>query len=842
MKLSYNWLNDFIDLGDMEISALADLLTMKTCEVEEFHALRPDLEKFLVAEVRKVEKHPDADKLRVCEVFDGAKTVQIVTGAPNVEAGKKYPMAPVGVVMPGGLEIKPAKLRGVDSNGMLCSAGELDLENFVLTLGEKVDGLLTLPDSMTVGQNIRKAFYLEDFIIDIDNKSITHRPDLWSHFGFAREISSLTGKPLKTIPLTKIKEEGSVDEANGKVLCKIEKSKNEGVESHAAIGYSWANLRGAVVKPSGLKMQARLIAGGMRPINNIVDVSNYVMLEMGQPNHAFDRARIGNAIAVSFAKGGEKMVLLDKREITTPAGVVVIKDGERPVALGGVMGGQDTEVGNTTTALFLESATFHRKDIRKAVSTLGIRSEASQRFEKGQNPENSLAAVYRFADLLKESCPDLALGKVEHLETETFKQNKINTSVSYILRRLGSVQIDAAKIVQILSSLGMSCVVSGDDLEVNVPVYRSYFDIEIPDDLVEEIGRVIGYNQVKPEPVMVSCEVPAFHNGLRAYEHRLRNLMSGSYQFTEVYNYAFQGAADIEADIRYLQNAAKAPVKMQNPINKELEFMRVSPLPGLLKNIAANHKEYANLRFFELERIFLPNEGRHDEKSLPAERYFLAGIMQSEMTPDENLTTLSAMVNDILVKSGFSYYDLVREQLSEPVFHPGRAGVVKWRNQKGEEKILAKWGELHPQLVNRYHISHHPAKRLYYFEIFIDDLVLYLAEIEKALASSYVPVAKYPASEFEFTVVTDAKTPFATILGATGIPSTAKNTKSQDTALESVEHLTTYVGESIPAGKKAVSVKVRWRNRSRTLSHDEIKTLQDTLLASLAAADLSLRS
>jgi phenylalanyl-tRNA synthetase beta chain len=841
MKLSFNWLNDFIDLDDMKIAELADLLTMKTCEVEEYNELRPDLENFIVAEVRRVEKHPDADKLRVCEVFDGKNIVQIVTGAPNVEIGKKYPMAPVGVVMPGGLEIKPAKLRGVDSNGMLCSSSELDLGHFVFTLGEKVDGLLTLPDSMTTGDSIRKAFCLDDFILDIDNKSITHRPDLWSHFGFAREIASLTGKPLKNIPTTKIKGDLSVDGRTKKVFVNIERGQIDKTKNgNAAIAYSWANLENVVIKPSDIKIQARLVAGGMRPINNVVDVSNYVMLEMGQPNHAFDRTKIGDKICIEFAKGGEKLRLLDKREIVMPAGIVLIKDGDKAVALGGVMGGEDTEVADSTTTLFLESATFYRKDIRKAVSTTGIRSEASQRFEKGQNPENSLNAVYRFADLLKESCPDLAIGKVEHIATEEFKQNKINTTISYILKRLGNVNIDSTKILQILTSLGMKCVVNGDNLEVNVPVYRSYFDIEMPDDLVEEIGRVIGYNQVMPDPIMVSCEVPTYHNSLRAYEHKLRSLMSQSYQFSEVYNYAFQGADDIEADQRYAPSSINRAVKMKNPINKELEFMRISPLVGLVKNMAANHKEFSSLRFFELERIFIPNEGRHDEKSLPHEKYFLAGVMITEATPDENITTLSTIVADILVKSGFNYYEQIREQLLEPVFHPGRAGVVKWRNNRHEEKILAKWGEVHPQLVNQYGIP----KRVYYFEMFVDDLVPYAAENKETSPSNYVPVHKYPASEFEFTVVTDIKTTFATILNAVGIPATKASTKDDEsiTALESVEHITTYTGESIPAGKKAVSVKVRWRNRGRTLLHDEIKHLQDTLLANLATAGLSLRS
>jgi len=830
MKLSYNWLNDFIDLSDLKISDLANLLTMKTCEVEEYFELRPDLEKFLVAEVKKVEPHPDADKLRICQVFDGTKNIQIVTGAPNVEQGKKYPLAPVGVIMPGGLEIKPAKLRGVDSYGMLCSAEELELENFVFSLDKKDDGLLTLPDTMKTGSVIRNVFFLNDFILDIDNKSITHRPDLWSHFGVARELASLTGKPLKKLPESKISENSEVDNRTKKVSCKIESAKN----AHAAIAYSWVNLENIVIQPSDIGIQARLIAAGMRPINNVVDISNYVMLEIGQPNHAFDREKIGNKIGIDFAKGNEKLRLLDGRDISIPESVIIINDGDRPVALGGVMGGEDTEVSLKTKTLFLESATFYRKDIRKAVSSTGIRSEASQRFEKGQNPENSLRAISRFADLLQASCPDLSMGKIEHIASEKFKTNTIHTSISYLLKRLGNVKIDSIKIMEVLNSLGMQCTLQGDDLEVAVPVYRSYFDIEIQEDLVEEIGRIIGYNQIQPAPLLVSCQVPDYHNGLREFEHQLRNWMTMSYQFTEVFNYAFQGEEDIIADQRF----SKTAIKLKNPVNKELEFMRISPLPGLLKNLASNFKEYSRLRFFEMERIFIPRNGRHDENSLPHEKYFLAGVMLAENSPDEDMTTFLTMVTDILVKSGFRYYEQIRQPAQQPVFHPGRGGQIRFRDTQANEYVLANWGEIHPQIVKRYQIT----KKVFYFEIILDDILQWRLKFSEKSESNYVPVYKYPGSEFEFTVVTDIKTTFATILNAVGIPKYRdRSTMNSDTLLESVEHLTTYTGESLPSGKKAVSIRVRWQNAARTLLHDEIKNLQETLIQNLAKSGFSLR-
>ncbi|MDH4200510.1 MAG: phenylalanine--tRNA ligase subunit beta [Spirochaetia bacterium] len=815
MKLSYNWISDFIDLSDMKIADIADLLTMKTCEVEEYFEYRPDLENFTVALVKKVEKHTEADKLHICTVYDGKNTLQIVTGAPNVKEGKKYPLASVGALMPGGLEIKPAKLRGVESNGMLCSAEELEIENIVFEMGKKEDGLLTLPDDFTEGTSIRKALCLDDFILEIDNKSITHRPDLWSHYGFAREIASLTGKKLKEINQGNFPENPDVDLKLKKVHCNI--------ESNAAIAYSCANFDGIAIQPSAIKIQARLLATGTRPKNNVVDISNYVMLEMGQPNHAFDRGKINGNIRVVHSKGKEKMELIDGKEVIVPSGIVLIEDQNIPVALGGVMGGKSTEVAETTTTLFLESATFHRKDIRKAVSLLGIRTEASQRFEKGQNPENSFNAIHRFAHLLKQSCASLRMGSVENIKTEEFKNNQIKTSVSHIQRKLGNVDIDGKKIAEILTSLGMTCTLTEDILVVNVPVYRSCFDIEIPEDLIEEIGRVIGYNQIAQVPVSVSCEVPAHHNSLRVLEHDLRQMMSKSYQFTEVYNYAFQSKSSIDLDTRYASTA----VELKNPVHQDLRFMRISPLPGLLLNIAANQKKYNELAFFEMERIFLPGKGSSDEKSLPGERYFLAGLMYSSKSAAENLDTMHCLVTDLLTHTGFSWYDLNHHQLSESIFHPGRAGMVT----PGENaEALAKWGEIHPGITDDFAID----KKLYYFEIFMENILKMKVSQKKP---AYRPVPRYPAAEFEFTVIMDKKDLFSKLMDITGKP-----VYSNETALESVEHLTTYEGDSIAAGKKAVSLKVRWRNRSRTILHEELKLLQDNLISALSQAGFSLRS
>ncbi|RME89367.1 MAG: phenylalanine--tRNA ligase subunit beta, partial [Candidatus Hydrogenedentota bacterium] len=403
MKLSWNWLNEYIDLRNYRPEEIANVLTMKSCEVEGVEEFLPHLDDILVAEVKSVKKHPNADKLVICEVFDGKETLQIVTGAPNVEDSKKYPLAKIGVTLPNGLTMKKAKLRGVESYGMLCSAEEIGLEDFILPESPEY-GILPLPQELTVGTSLRTAWNLADVILDIDNKSITHRPDLWSHYGFARELSAILDLPLKNRP-EEIQINCATFEPDKPIKVEMEKG--------SAIAYCNAQFRQVHIQPSSIFMQARLLACGMRPINNVVDASNYVMLAMGQPNHAFDLDKLTGPIQINFSKEGEILKTLDGQERKLPAGLVLIRDNSVPVALGGVMGGETTEVSEDTKELFFESACFYRKDIRKAVSQLGIRTEASARFEKGQTPVNAPIAIRMFANLLLKTCPSLEMSDIQ---------------------------------------------------------------------------------------------------------------------------------------------------------------------------------------------------------------------------------------------------------------------------------------------------------------------------------------------------------------------------------------------------------------------------------------------
>lgn len=817
MNLSYAWLNHYIDLSKHTPEEIADLLTMKTCEVEKVEAFLPHLNDVLVAEVMSVTKHADADKLVICQVDAGKEKVQIVTGAPNVEAGKKYPMAGVGVTLPNGMTMKKAKLRGEESAGMLCSIGELALDDFTFgdDFGSHEKGILELPSTFEVGKSLGSQLGTSDTILDIDNKSITHRPDLWSHFGFARELAALLKKPLKNVP-AELDFKTSSDVDKGLKPPKIQ------IEGDAALNYSGALLDGIEIKQSSLTMQARLIAAGMRPINNVVDVSNYVMLAIGQPNHAFDRSLLSDTININYSKKGETITTLDGVEHSLPSEIVLIRDGKKPVALGGVMGGENTEVKDNTTSLFLESATFHRSDIRRAVSKVGLRTEASQRFEKGQDPTNAKIAIHLFANLLKETCPNLKMGKIQSEFKQKPIKNKISTTISYIRQRLGNLKITDKQITSLLESLGLECKLNEDKLVVNVPTYRSYFDLTIADDLVEEIGRLVGYQEIAIEPVLVSCEVPQYINSQRQLEHRLRDLLSNSYHFSESFRYAFHSANDISLDGRF----AKSAIELANPIHNDLAFMRISPMVGLLKNIEQFHKEHGSMRIYELERIFLKNSKTGGDQ-LPEEKYFVSGMVLDKASADDNLRSLSSMLADLLAKLNLPLAEQTWLPLTDDeIFHPGRAGQIL-----GQERTLVKWGQLHPKVTDQFGLP-----SLYYFEALLEDLL----ELGK-LDISYRHLVKFPASDFEITVLVDSRKPYAELIEAIGKANIVTGDVDK-TYIEKVEHLTTYEGQPIEAGKKAVSIRLTWRNNTRTLKPDEIKDLQDRLIRKLEHAKIPLRA
>lgn len=819
MKLSFNWLNEYVDLSEITPKDLADLLTMKTCEVEGFEDFMAHLAKIPVAHIDELTKHPDADKLKICKVNTGKEVVQIVTGADNVAQGKKFPVALVGVRLPDGREMTKAKLRGIESFGMLCSGSELGITQLDYAPA-KIDGLMPLPDDWKVGAPLSDYFCQPDVIFDIDNKSITHRPDLWCHFGFAREIAALLGKPLKKNP-----EEAQFKTASSTSLPKIE------IERQAAITYCGAEISGFKVAPSPIARQLRLLSIGQKPINNIVDISNYVLFEIGQPNHAFDRDKISGSVSVSYSKKGEKIALLDGSEHNLPENLIVIRDGRRPddpagakaVALAGVMGGAGSETTEKTTKLFLESATFPRAEIRRTVAKTGIRSDSSQRFEKAQNPEKARAGIYRFAELLNEEQQGIQLSDIAEANTGNFSLTlTISVTNAFIDQKLGKIARRPAPNAEILRRLHFIVEESDDTLTVTPPAYRKWFDITQPEDLVEEIGRFIGYKEIAIEPALVPCETPRAKNELRILEHGLRDLAAGRLQLNESLSYAFHSAADIKTDEHF--TAAADALKMQNALNSDLDHLRISPLPGLLRAIHGNYREDKNTRLFEIEKLFLKSS---DSKLARNEEYFIAGAITSSEESAVALTDISAIVGEILAFCGLARHQQKFANVASAIFHPGRSGAAG----SGGKNIF-RFGEVHPRILSAYGIK----DRVYYFDALLSDLLALKSE-----SSSYRAPFTYPAVEFDMTLVMPGRGEFAALSSAAGVVEPLVRRDLDKTVLVSFEHVSTFAGGNLKADEKAVSVRATWRNPTRTLTGDEIKKLQEGLVAKMQKAGFNLR-
>lgn len=811
MKLSFNWLNEFVDLSDVAPAELAQLLTMKTCEVDGFAPFMEHLAHIPVALVEELAKHPDADKLKVCKVNTGKEVVQIVTGAANVELGKKFPAALVGVKLPDGRMMTKAKLRGVESFGMLCSGSELGLTQLDFAPA-KIDGLMPLPDDWQVGAPLSDYFGAPDVIFEIDNKSITHRPDLWCHFGFAREIAALLGKMLKKNP-----EEATFKTQPAK-LPKIE------IEGKAAITYCGAELSGFTVKPSPLMRQMRLLSVGQKPINNIVDISNYVLFEIGQPNHAFDRAQLGDTVRVAYSKSKEKIALLDGTTHELPAGLVLIRDGEKPVALAGVMGGAGSETTAATTTLFLESATFYRSDIRRTVAATGIRSDSSQRFEKAQNPGKAKAAIYRFAALLAEEQAGVVLSDVVEVTTEDYTQTKpITISEEFIAQKLGHIHHQTASNAEILCRLGFAVEEKSATLIVTPPPWRKWYDITIAEDLVEEIGRFIGYKEITIEPSLVACEAPRAKNALRALEHTLRDLCALRLELNEVMAYAFHSEHDLKVDEFYCP-AAEA-VQLKNSLHADLGFMRTSPLPGLLRAVHGNYREHKDVRLFEIEKIFLSASNQETPR---CEEYFIAMALTAPSAAEQAAKEVAAMVAEILAACNLMRHEQVFANESHAIFHPGRSGSAGTK-----EKKIFRFGEVHPRILAEFGIK----ERVWYFDALLADLL----DLKKEKTPTYRAPFHYPPVDFELTLVMPQRAEFAALKSAAGVLDPLVRRDLDKTVLTSFEHVSTFTGGNLQSGEKAVSVRATWRNPTRTLTPDEVKKLQDGLIQRMQKAGFRLR-
>jgi len=808
MLISIDWIKDFVELpSELSAAEIGSRFTLATAEVEEVISVGDFFEKIRVCQIKEIEKHPEADKLNLVTFdFGEAETKRVVCGAANVKVGLKVPYAPLGVSLPNGLTLEPKKIRGILSEGMLCSEEELGY-------AEDSAGLMELPEDAPVGQNLIEYFKeTKDVLLDVDNKSLTHRPDLWGMYGLAREFATVFDKELKA-PFTnewaeKIKSTFSnVDSPIKPVI--------EGDTS--CLGYFGLSLDGVEVKESPEWMKKRLKVVGLRPINNIVDISNYVMLELGIPNHIFDRDEIkGDKIIIRHTGKEETFVTLDEEERSLVSNDTMICDSERELCLGGIMGGLNSGVTEKTTKIFLEVANWKAAEVRRTSTRLGLRTDASQRYEKTLDTKLLERTIYRLVELVKELCPEAkVVGKLEYdgVDIDSIETLKLTTSAKRISTVLGK-EIPEETVKKILTSLDFGLEEKGEELLVSVPSYRSTKDIDCEADLVEEIGRIIGYDNIEPSSPMLSVE-PVRLTEAQKMQRKVRDFLSIHAQAFEVNTYPMVGDKLLKkADWKRTEG-----LELINSLSKDHEYMRDSLIPGFLESVALNCKNMDEFRFFELGRTYHPNE-----KTFSEEHSELGIVFYSkEETPFVELTNnverLMSALNipgDVTDRHPKFKNNLIPEEWKGN--HP-----FEFFNVRIMGKMNGVIASIHPLVLRSFKIKGHVSIALF-------DLTMVQKQAMKD-KTKYKPLAKFPGSTFDCTVVAKKEVAVGNVLSA------LKKVKIKE--LSSLKVLDVF---NLNENEKTVTLRASFIDPKATLSGEFIAEASKKIVSTLDSAGYPLKS
>ncbi|MBE6733434.1 MAG: phenylalanine--tRNA ligase subunit beta [Ruminococcaceae bacterium] len=795
MKISLNQLKNYVDIN-VPVEELCERMVLAGFEVESIEAEGENIVNVVAAKIVDLAPHENSDHLQICQMDIGkGEPIQIVTGAQNISVGDIVPAALNDSYLPNGAHIVAGKLRGVDSNGMLCSGEELCLTEADYE-GASVNGILILKPDVLVGTDMREVLGLDDYIIDF--KITANRPDCNCFLGVAKEIGVVLGTKYNApVPSYKTVGESITDYIDLKVenydLCP------------RYMGRIVKNLR---IKESPVWMQKALTKSGMRPINNIVDITNFVMLETGQPMHAFNYDDLANKqIIVRNARDGESIMTLDGKEYKLNPDMLVIADGEKPSCLAGIMGGKESEIEEDTKNLFLESAKFRRDNVRHTGRALGIRTEASGRFEKGTDILNVEFAMERALGLIYElDAGDIIDGTLD--KYESLPEERVLTVTAKSITDLIGVEVPEETMVSILNSLQLPTTIKDGVITCKVPSIRD--DIEGRADLAEEIMRIYGYDHIVgtamrgnvargtklPERIKAD-KLKALLNGLGAYE---------------IATYSFIGSKAIDALLLDENDERRNAVKLLNPLGDEYSTMRTQLTTSMLTVLATNaNRKIADGRFFEISKRFIP-------KSLPVTEQpdELPTMSIGIYGKDEDFFTLKGIIEDVMKLFG-AHTEYKRS--AEPYLHPGRQAVVLANNVEA-----AVFGEVHPTVAANFELE----TKVYVAEVKLD--VLYNIKKRKTV---YKPLPKFPAVERDFAMLCDIDTPVGALEKAI--------ISGGSRLLEKVELFDVYTGSQIPEGKKSVAFSVWFRSADATLTDAQIEEVSERIIKKLEAAGGILR-
>ena len=795
MNLSMNWLSDFVDVSDVDVKAFCDRMTDTGSKVEGYEILGSDIENVKVARILKLEKHPDSDHLLICQMDVGAaEPIQIVTGAQNVFEGAIVPAAVPVAKLPGDITIKAGKLRGVPSNGMLCSFGELGLDAHDCP-GEFADGIWILGEEYAdrIGDDVRDVMMLNDKVVEFEITS--NRPDCLSVIGLAREAAVSFDRTF-TLPTIEDASCGDGDSIEKHLSVKIDCPD-------LCSRYTARVVKNVKVAPSPLWMRRRLRAAGVRPINNIVDITNYVMLEYGHPMHAFDAACLdGSAITVRRATEGESFRSLDDQDHTLDATMAVIADDKKAVALAGVMGGANSEITDTTTKVVFESACFDGASVRVTAKKNGMRTESSSRFEKGLDAENAMSALQRACELVKL----LGAGEVVDGIIDVYPGKKEPVVLPLEVERINNflgVDLSEEYMKDVLGKLEFTF--DGD--KVVAPSFRS--DITCMNDLAEEIIRIYGYNEI-PTGTMCAEATRGGRTEKQSFELATEQALYGM-GYSQIHTFSFISPKYYDKIRMPADSALRRSVVIRNPLGEDTSVMRTTAIPSMLEVLARNNNfSNENVSLFEIASVYHPNE---DEEKLPDEKKVLTLGKYTHVGESVGMcfTELKGVVENVLALARLSGVSF-KACSDDATYHPGRCAKIIAAD--GTE--LGIFGQLHPLTAANYGIDTPTCVAALDF-----DAIFAL----RAGTVEYKPLPKFPATTRDFSFVVDEDMEAATLESTMA--------RAGGKLVESVALFDIYRGEKIGEGKKSVSLRVSLRASDRTLTVEEADKVAAKILGAM---------
>lgn len=783
MKVPFKWLKDYVNI-DISPRELGDRLTLSGSQLEEIIISGEEIQKVVTGKIEEITKHPEADRLSICQVNIGEKeNIQIVTAATNMKEKDIIPVALHGATLHGGMKIKKGKLRGEVSNGMFCSEEELGIAD-----GKKIEGLMILPEDTELGKDIKQVLGLESAVLDFEITS--NRPDCLSIIGIARETAATLGTTY-TMPELNYTEDNSA---------KVSDVVSVEVKDEDCARYMAKYIRDVKIGQSPEWMQERLIEAGIRPVNNIVDITNFVMVELGQPMHAFDRREIKtNKIVVEKASNNTTLKTLDEVERKLDDTMLCIKDSDRIIGIAGIMGGLDSEIKEDTSEIILECASFNPVSIRKTSSKLALRTDASGKFEKELDPNNVEVAMDRACHLIEK----LGVGKVVSEVIDIYENKKTTHTVQvnskWINEFLGT-EISIEEMAKILNSLELNTELKGEDLLIEAPTFRC--DINIKEDIAEEIARIYGYNNIKA--TIPHCEtLKGGKSQKQNFDQKLKNTLI-SLGLNQSISYSFISPKVFDKILMDKDNPLREAVKIKNPLGEDFSIMRTTTIGSMMDSLGRNYaKNNDVVRLFEVGKIYIKNK---DEDKIPEER----NILTIGMYGETEYLYLKGIIEELLGVLSVEKVSYRRESENKS-FHPGKTAALFIKNE-----YAGVFGEVHPDVCENYEVD----ARAYIAELDLDVIFKNYKEDKK-----YVEIPKYPAVTRDIAILVDEE------ILVQEIEDTI--VKAGGNILESIKLFDVYKGKQVPEGKKSVAYALIYRTPERTLKDEEVNKVHDKIVRAL---------